>query len=222
MLCSCVVWFILFSLSSSLDIEEQILAANKQELEIVQTVRETKTHFTGKLNEHYSVQESHDDILESNEKLSKELSFETAWTKTGRRKLTKVKIIPTNTTLESDFDFNDTQEDDDIPSVLKTHRHRRELFGKHRRFYIPTRSFAQRFPFEVVVKISTGCTGTVVSTRHVLTSAHCLHTGKDYAKGFRSLRVGFLLANKTIEWINAFQVKLPLAWVQGNDTDASR
>lgn len=217
----------LLSLTQGIEIEEEVISASKQDLQVVKTVRESKTNFSGTFNANYSVPGSHDDLFESNDQLSKELSYETAWTGSGRRKLTLMRIINSsvdfNQTFPSEYEPTEVEDNDDLPSVLrKRFRQRRQLFGQHRRFYIPTRSFAQRFPFQVVVKISTGCTGTAVSTRHILTSAHCLHTGKDYAKGFRSLRVGFLLANKTVDWIDAQQVKLPLAWVQGNDTDASR
>ncbi|XP_031564863.1 serine protease 23-like [Actinia tenebrosa] len=222
----------LVSLTVGLEIEESLILSNEKDLEVLETLRESNTNFSGDFKERYSAHGYHDEIYQSEEKLSKELSFETAWTKTGKRKLTVVKVSHRNFSeelgrLKESFATTGNhfvEDKDDLPSVL-TRRHfrnRREIYGKHRRYYIPARSFAQRYPFEVVVRISTGCTGTLVSPRHVLTAAHCLHNGKDYTKGFRSLRVGLLQPNKTLSWIGATHAKLPLAWVQGNDTDASR
>jgi serine protease 23 len=226
--------FLFSSLTIGAEIEDQLILSNEQELEVMETLREPNTNFSGEFKERYSAFGNHDEVRESDAKLSKEFSFETAWIKTGKRKLTLINVNHRNASREAQGlnesftsslpDRFKLEDKDDIPSILarRRYRDRREIFGKHRRYYIPTRSFAQKFPFEVVVKISTGCTGTLVSPRHVLTAAHCLHNGKDYTKGFRSLRVGFLNPNKTLSWIAATQAKLPLAWVQGNDTDASR
>lgn len=221
---------LLLSLAVGLEIEERLIMSSEQDLEVLETVRESKTNFSGDFRERYSALGNHDEIYRTEAELAKELSFETAWTKTGKRKLTVVKVSQKNYSkalgaLNESFPLNENNfkvdDQEDLPSVL-ARRNRREIFGKHRRYYIPTRSFAQRYPFEVVVRVSTGCTGTLVSSRHVLTAAHCLHNGKDYTKGFRSLRIGFLQPNKTISWFEATHAKLPLAWVQGNDTDASR
>ncbi|XP_072320651.1 serine protease 23-like [Eucyclogobius newberryi] len=71
-------------------------------------------------------------------------------------------------------------------------RRKRQIFGHDGRFSIAGQDFLLQFPFSVAVKLSTGCSGTLVGDRHVLTAAHCVHDGKNYVKGAQRLRVGFL------------------------------
>ncbi|KAM6943322.1 serine protease 23-like [Xenentodon cancila] len=71
-------------------------------------------------------------------------------------------------------------------------RRKREIFGHDGRFSIAGQNFLLKYPFSVAVKLSTGCSGTLVGDRHVLTAAHCVHDGKNYVKGAQKLRVGFL------------------------------
>uniref|UniRef100_A0AAQ4S8R9 Serine protease 23 n=1 Tax=Gasterosteus aculeatus aculeatus TaxID=481459 RepID=A0AAQ4S8R9_GASAC len=71
-------------------------------------------------------------------------------------------------------------------------RRKRQIFGHDGRFSIAGQDFLLKYPFSVAVKLSTGCSGTLVGDRHVLTAAHCVHDGKNYVKGAQRLRVGFL------------------------------
>lgn len=128
-------------------------------------------------------------------------------------------------------------------------RRKRQIFGHDGRFSIAGQDFLLKFPFAVAVKLSTGCSGTLVGDRHVLTAAHCVHDGKNYVKGAQKLRVGFLRSkqrdsqasplylhfNNTkgrfgsydpprnekmkFQWIRAKRTHVPKGWIKGNAND---
>ncbi|XP_062293242.1 serine protease 23-like [Scomber scombrus] len=71
-------------------------------------------------------------------------------------------------------------------------RRKRQIYGPDGRFVISDSQFSTNYPFSAAVRISTGCSGVLVSPKHVLTAAHCIHDGMDYLESARRIRVGVL------------------------------
>ncbi|XP_036404182.1 serine protease 23 [Megalops cyprinoides] len=161
--------------------------------------------------------------------LTEQLAFETLYSD-GSRTLTTVDLEE-----EEEGEGNSTAAP--LPwsrgrrrfAAVHRRRHKRQIYGADGRFNIRGDHFLLDYPFSTAVRISTGCTGVLVSQRHVLTAAHCVHDGKDYVKGARKLRVGFLTpppANSTnpgqipprkplVRWVRVRRTRVPKGWIQG-------
>lgn len=101
------------------------------------------------------------------------------------------------------------------------HRSKRVVFRADERREVPP-DFIEKCPFSSAVMISTGCSGVLVSPKHVLTSAHCLHNGSHYVDGYKNLRVGFLLRNGTTDWRAVSSTKMSKQWKNGSDPSATK
>lgn len=70
-------------------------------------------------------------------------------------------------------------------------RRRREVIvGDDTRFTITDREWLNQTPFTTNVKISSGCSGVLISEIHVLTAASCVHNGRKMINKIRDFEVG--------------------------------
>lgn len=108
------------------------------------------------------------------------LGYETMY-ENGTRTHTDVRLVNFNRTIAGQHGRSPTHT-----------RSKRQVYGEDGRFVITDSHYTTKYPFSSAVRVSRRCSGILISRKHVLTAAHCIHNGKDYLPHAQRVRVGVL------------------------------
>ena len=78
-------------------------------------------------------------------------------------------------TAAEDADFS-------IQNKFEPNRSKRSVMNTDTRFKLDMATYGNTFPFSSAVYFSHGCSGTLLTPTHVLTSASCFHNGRNFVR----------------------------------------